>query len=77
MLKVGEFRDLPSGRGKVAINKTDGTIVIRENHTNGIYMQGSGEIFLSPDDAPFIVDMLLAWMDEGNEIPPPGTVLPR
>ena len=75
MFDPGPFLELPSGRGSFAILQSSGTIVLRESVTNGLYMQGSKEIFLRPSDLQFVAEKFQAWLDEGNEVPPPGTIM--
>lgn len=68
------FRPLPSGSGEFAISKMRGTIFLRENGKNCIYMQGSKEIFLKPDDIIFIANELQNWLNSRNKIPAPDDI---
>ena len=75
MFDPGPFQPLPSGRGEATILQSTGTAVLRESYTNGLYMQGSGEVFLRLDDVEFLATMLQEWLDAGGKVPSPGTIM--
>jgi len=74
MLKVDKWRPLPSNKGEMAINWT-GEVLLRETAKNGLYMQGSKDIFLRPEDVAYIHTEYTAWLAAGNNPVPSGTIV--
>jgi len=74
MLKIKEFKDLPSLRGRVGIN-FDGTVIIQQGRPHGV-MANPGEVFLNQDDLDLIKDMLDDFVSEGGEILDPDVIRP-
>lgn len=75
MFDPDHWRKLPSGKGSMAILQRTGIIVFRETHKNGLYMQGSGELFFDAKDIEFAQQEYQAWLAASNSPPPPGTVV--
>ncbi len=73
MIRLDAFRPLPSGRGQMAINWT-GEVILQETAKNNLYMQGSKDISLQPEDIIFIYQEYAAWVAAGNQPAGPGAI---